>query len=276
MIQLICLIEDRAIPPFKNEHGLAIWIKSPAGQVLFDTGSSGSALLHNLRFLKLHAEELDAVAVSHAHNDHTGGLMSLLPYLPPETPLYAHPALLKEHFSNHGQGPEHSDLHAVAFPELAPLQLSLSKEPQEIIPGIWTTGEIIKRPYPEGRSAHHTIVRNGEHIPESYEEDLSLIIESSQGLFLLCGCCHAGLLNTLAHVRRHWEEPIIGVGGGTHLIGASQEQIQQTVAELTGREELEIAWLGHCSGGPFVQAVKKELGDEHFRRCSIGTEIKLA
>ncbi len=221
MITLTCVVEDRAIPPFKNEHGLSILIESPAGKVLFDTGSSGSALLHNLRYLKRDPAELDAVVLSHAHQDHTGGLLTLLPYLPPGTPLYAHPMLFAGHYSDHGQGPEHTDLQTPTVQALAQVTLRLSKQPQEIVPGIWTTGEITERPYPEGRSTHHTMLVDGKHVPEPYADDLSLVVESSQGLFLLCGCCHAGLRNTLAHVRCHWKPPVIGFGGGTHLLGAS-------------------------------------------------------
>lgn len=276
MITLTCVVEDRVILPFKNEHGLSIWIESPAGKVLFDTGSSGSALIHNLRCLNLNPAELDAVVLSHAHQDHTGGLLTLLPHLPQGTPLYAHPTLFEGHYSDHGRGPEHTDLQTLAVQALAQVTLRLSKQPQEIVPGIWTTGEITERPYPEGRSAHHTMLVDEKHVPEPYADDLSLVIESSQGLFLLCGCCHAGLRNTLAHVHCHWKQPVIGFGGGTHLLGASPERIRQTVEALTAAREPEMVWLGHCSGVSFIRAMQSAVGEEHFRRCSIGTEIQLA
>jgi 7,8-dihydropterin-6-yl-methyl-4-(beta-D-ribofuranosyl)aminobenzene 5'-phosphate synthase len=43
---------------------------------------------------------------------------------------------------------------------------------------------------------------------------------------LLCGCCHAGLLNTLARVERAFDEPIAVIIGGLHLAGATDDDLQ--------------------------------------------------
>ncbi|MGC9399671.1 MAG: MBL fold metallo-hydrolase [Anaerolineae bacterium] len=276
MLTLTCIVEDSPAPPLKHEHGLAIWIETPAGKALFDTGGSGAVLLHNLAHLGFDPSTLDAVALSHAHHDHTGGLPALLKRLAPGTPLYAHPALFGPRYSDHGEGPERKGLGAVRLtrePLAARLDLRLSAEPQQILPGVWTTGEITSRPYPEGRSRRHTVVEDGAHLPDPYTDDLSLVLETDAGLFLLCGCCHAGLLNTLAQVRSRWDAPIVGIGGGTHLMGATQATLDQTVATLKGLEALRIAWLGHCSGDAFLKAVQNALGPARFRRCKAGTKI---
>ena len=56
-----CLIEGREIP-----------------QILFDTGASGSILLHNMERLGLDPGDIDIIVISHAHRDHSGGLAHLL------------------------------------------------------------------------------------------------------------------------------------------------------------------------------------------------------
>lgn len=47
-------------------------------RLLFDTGGSGSVLLDNLRLVEVDPATIEAVILSHQHDDHTGGLMALL------------------------------------------------------------------------------------------------------------------------------------------------------------------------------------------------------
>ena len=72
---------------------------------------------------------------------------------------------------------------------------------QRLFQALWTTGRIIERTFPEGRSAGHHIREDGEFIPDPYLDDMSLVLKTEEGLVVICGCCHAGILNTLAHVR---------------------------------------------------------------------------
>ena len=74
--RLICVLNDN-IPENSNlhcEHGLSFWIESKQGKLLFDTGQSAAVLRHNLNTLGLPFESIDKIALSHAHDDHTGGL----------------------------------------------------------------------------------------------------------------------------------------------------------------------------------------------------------
>jgi metal-dependent hydrolase (beta-lactamase superfamily II) len=61
-----------------GEHGLAFLVEIGDGRVLFDAGQSGTVLLHNLAVLGVDPATIDALAISHAHYDHTGGLPALL------------------------------------------------------------------------------------------------------------------------------------------------------------------------------------------------------
>jgi len=47
-------------------------------RILFDTGTSGSILLDNMRKLVINPESIGEVFISHAHLDHTGGLSDFL------------------------------------------------------------------------------------------------------------------------------------------------------------------------------------------------------
>jgi 7,8-dihydropterin-6-yl-methyl-4-(beta-D-ribofuranosyl)aminobenzene 5'-phosphate synthase len=117
-------------------------------------------------------------------------------------------------------------------------------------------------------------VREGDGwAPDPYRDDLSLVLETGAGLFVVCGCCHAGLLNTLAHVRRHFGEDPVGVAGGTHLIGAGTEQLDRTVARLREMGSPRLH-LNHCTGPDAFVALSRAFGDR-VSHCPAGTTLDL-
>lgn len=63
----------------KSGWGFSALIETEhAPPILFDTGSDGSVLLHNMRELGIDARRIGTIVISHAHGDHTGGLQSIL------------------------------------------------------------------------------------------------------------------------------------------------------------------------------------------------------
>jgi 7,8-dihydropterin-6-yl-methyl-4-(beta-D-ribofuranosyl)aminobenzene 5'-phosphate synthase len=90
--------------------------------------------------------------VSHAHYDHTGGFECVLPRMRPNVPLYANPDLFRERFSRHEGEYRSIGLRMSREALEGYANFRLSAEPAEVIPGVWTTGEIDERPYFEGRT----------------------------------------------------------------------------------------------------------------------------
>src|SRR5829696_8526777 len=56
------------------EHGWSVWLETPSGAFLFDTGQ-GQSILNNARVFGLPLEEARAILISHHHIDHKGGLL---------------------------------------------------------------------------------------------------------------------------------------------------------------------------------------------------------
>lgn len=277
MVKVSCLLDNavRRGSRLWGEHGLAFLIETEAGQVLFDTGQSGAVLLHNLAVLGIEPESIDALAISHAHRDHTGGLPALLERTRPGLPFYANPDLFRERFSRRNGDPEYIGLPLAREALASRVVLRLEASPQEILPGIWTTGEIAPRREPIGGSAHH-LVREGERwVPDSYQDDMSLVVEVASGFALLCGCCHAGLLNTLFHVERVFERPIVAIAGGTHLISADSGHLQRVREMLLEMESVQRVYLNHCSGEMAFHALLLALGPDIVRSCPAGTQLDL-
>ena len=275
-MDVICVVDDavQRSSPFWGEHGLAFLIETEAGRVLFDTGQCGTVLLHNLELLGVAPATIDALAISHAHYDHTGGLPALLGRVRPGTPLYANPDFFRERFSRRKGEPRSVGLSLTREELAARLALRLNSAPQEILPGVWTTGEITSRPEPEGGSVYHLAREGDTFVSDTYRDDMALVLETGDRLVLLCGCCHAGLLNTLAHVQRVFERPVVAIAGGLHLTSASADYLRRAGDVLAGMESVQRVYPNHCTGETAFVTLTLTLGPSVVRPCPAGTVLE--
>ncbi len=280
-MDVTCIVDDtvQRNSSYWGEHGIAFLIETKDGRVLFDTGQSGTVLMHNLKLVGVEAGTINAVAISHGHYDHSGGLPALLEHLKPGTRLYAHPDLFRERYSIHEGALERVGM-ASTEEELAAempcgVHMTLSAEPQEITPGVWTTGEITERLEKEGSSSHHRMREGDDLVQDRYLDDMALVLASDVGLVVLCGCCHAGLLNTLAHAERIFERPVEVIAGGLHLTGADEEEMEHISRVLKGRHALRRVYPNHCTGEAAFVALTNALGSSVVCPFPAGTTLEL-
>lgn len=267
MFTVHCLVDNRTIDAaaFRAEHGLALVVETPDGRILFDTGQSGEALLQNAARAGVDLCRVDALALSHAHYDHSGGLSAFLEASRSGLPLYAHSDLFRPRYAIKDGEARHIGMSIVQSDLAQRMQLRLSAEPMQILPGVWTTGEIDERPFFEGRSSHHYVQTEHGWLPDPYRDDLSLVLETGSGVILVCGCCHAGLLNTLAHVRRMFaQRAVIAILGGAHLAYLDEHTLGQTIDVLrkTCIDYLPNLYLNHCTGERALAALAEAFGEK--------------
>lgn len=269
-MRVLCLVDNTAkgFSTFWAEHGLSFLIDSPEGKVLFDTGASGHVLLHNMEEAGISPESLFALVLSHAHWDHTGGVPAILERHP-GIPLYANPDIFRERFALRDGGMKPIGLPISPEEITKKVDLRLSPHPQEVLPGIWTTGEIFPRTAPEGRSPHHFMGGPDGVVPDPYSDDMAVVLETGHGLVLLCGCCHAGLLNTLTHVRRTFGRDPIAIVGGLHLATADELYLSHLIERL---REIGSPLLrpNHCTGQNAYLFLAMAFGDR-ISQCPAGT-----
>jgi 7,8-dihydropterin-6-yl-methyl-4-(beta-D-ribofuranosyl)aminobenzene 5'-phosphate synthase len=256
--KIVCVVNDTVLPEsgLKSEHGLSMWIEGPQGVALWDSGGSGEVLRHNLKALGLDPGRIQALALSHAHDDHTGGLDYLL-QVNPDLPVYAHPDIFQPRFSR-----KNGEYRSMGLPERCAVlknapNLRLNDLPILLMPGLWTSGKIRERKELEGRSANHFIRMDEDWHADPYRDDMSLILEVSGGIILICGCCHAGLLNTLRQVKQRFNQPVKAVLGGTHLISADGAAVRHVIRVLKDEFPGTCYYLNHCSGEDVIQRMEE-------------------
>jgi 7,8-dihydropterin-6-yl-methyl-4-(beta-D-ribofuranosyl)aminobenzene 5'-phosphate synthase len=215
----------------KTAWGFSALIQYQNQTVLFDTGGDGPTLLANMEHKEVDPKEISLVVLSHRHDDHTGGLPGLLDAGEVQT-VYLLPSFPAEIKERISTRTE--------IMEAAP--------GQEISPGVYTTGEI-----------------SGQ-IPEQ-----ALLIQMDQGLVILTGCAHPGIVNIVKRANQLFEGPVYLILGGFHLKQSSDREIQQILAELRALG-VENSAPCHCTGEQAIQAFAEEY-QENFVRVGAGTEF---
>ena len=275
-MRLITLCENTAAKPgFMAEWGLSILLQADNLNVLFDTGGS-FAVVRNADKFGVDLSVVDKIVLSHGHADHTGGLREVLRRTG-EREVIAHPAIWEAKYTKRPYEEKEAYIGVpFAREELESLGASfkLSKEPVQISDNIMTTGEIAMTTDYETIEPN-LLVKEGDALkPDPLADDLALVVKTEQGLVIILGCGHRGIINTIRHAQRlTGEERVYTVVGGTHLAPASEERIDKTVAELK-RIGVHRIGVSHCTGFRASVRLAQTFGDKFFLN-NAGSEFTL-
>ncbi|MBF6058867.1 MBL fold metallo-hydrolase [Thiomicrorhabdus heinhorstiae] len=276
MIRITCLVENsvKLSTRLWGEHGMSILIETGDETVLFDTGQSGDVLLHNLQELQIDPYSIDKIILSHGHYDHTGGLEKLLDLIGPR-PIYGHPDLFNPRYSERPDGSP----KPVSIPfdkQELDVVWHLSAEQQQVVTHVYTTGEIprlepLEDEGDERLKVHRDLAdETSPMIKDPLKDDMSVIVKTANGLVILLGCCHAGVLNTLAQIRKQFpDEPIHAVMGGTHLAKAGENRLIMTENALQGVPRIG---LSHCTGPNIIARFLCNFPEQAFV-FQVGTQL---
>jgi len=279
-VQITVLIEDSnssAKPELKSKHGLSFYVQATIGDakatVLMDVGPSSDALLHNVAALGVNLEDVDVVALSHGHYDHTGGLLEALKQMKKRVPVIGHPTLfdpklsLMPHLRLIGAPVKSSDVESAGGVPI------LVTGPVKIADGITTTGEVPRTTGFESVRGFWT-VHNRSFVDDVMLDDQSLVVDvEGKGLVVVAGCAHSGIINTIKYAQKiTGNSRVYAVLGGFHLISVDAKRIQFTVDEL---EKLDPAFVGpcHCTGKKATEKFAGVFGDR-CRPLHAGDVIK--
>ena len=257
------------------EWGLSILIETGKENILFDTGKTITAS-HNIDSLEIDLKRIDKIVLSHGHYDHTGGLHQILRKMRKEIEIIAHPDIWANKYRR--RKGENAKYNGIPFRRLELESLganfTLTTKPFNVTDNIITTGEIPMVTEYEMIDSALFVKEDTGWQPDKVLDDLALIISAEQGLVIVLGCAHRGMINTLYHARQlTGGKTIHAVLGGAHLINASKERIWSTIAAL---KELGVQKMGlcHCTSLPAISLMAQEFGDKFFFNIT-GTIINL-
>lgn len=273
----ITTLSENTSMPRRNllaEWGLSILVETDNLKILLDTGQSISTA-HNAAVLGIDLSHIEKIVLSHGHYDHTGGLWEVLTRMRKETEIIAHPEVWASKYRyNASEGHyiyigipfqrEHLESQGASF--------ILTPEPVWLTENIVTSGEIPMVTDYEKIDANLHVKEGEEFGPDPLGDDQAIFVKTELGLVVLLGCAHRGVINTLHHARElTGVESIHMVLGGTHLLRASEVQLELTIAELKafGVQRLGVS---HCTGMWAAARLAQEFGESFFF-CNAGNRI---
>jgi 7,8-dihydropterin-6-yl-methyl-4-(beta-D-ribofuranosyl)aminobenzene 5'-phosphate synthase len=209
----------------KSKWGFACLIEGMEKTILFDTGSSGDILLHNISRLKVNPKAVEIVVISHKHWDHIGGLPAFLE-INPNVSVYM-PASVARDWE-----PEIKKRMA---------KLVALSQPIEVCKHVFLTGEM-KGPINEQ----------------------ALILDTANGLIVITGCAHPGIVEIVKNAKKIHNKNIYMVFGGFHLPQKSESEVKRIIEEFRELGVLKVGPT-HCTGDKAIQLFKDSFGENYIK-----------
>ena len=253
----------------QKDWGYAALIEYGGKRILFDTGDNPVTLAQNAKAKGVDLSKLDFVVMSHRHGDHMGGMDYLL-NVNPKVKIYAP----KENFGVYGFSlPSKFYRKAETLP---PEQRYYDGAPPEIMKfgSAWPNAnfELIDKTTEVAPGIHLIALVSDK--PTTLElKELSLAIDTPDGIVLVVGCAHPGI-DKFVEAATTINKRIHFIAGGFHLVVAQDDAIAKIVNLLRNTYQVEYIAPGHCTGEPTFVALKQAFGDQYLY-AGLGTTIEL-
>ena len=253
----------------QKDWGFSALIEYNGKRILFDTGDNPGIFAQNVKANGVDLTRLDFVVMSHRHGDHIGGLTYLLS-VNPKVKIYAP----KENFGVFG-----FSLPSAFYRKDASLPSDAryyDGAPPAVMKfgNAWPTAnfELIEKTTEIAPGVH--LIALVSNKPGTLElRELSLAIETHEGLVLVVGCSHPGIdliVEAASQINKH----IHLVVGGLHLVAAQDDEIGRIATALRDTYKLDYVAPGHCTGEPTFAALKQAFGGGYLY-AGLGTTIAL-
>lgn len=260
-LNITILVDNRSNQDnLKSEHGLSLWIEADDRKILFDAGQS-DILLQNAKTLGIDLSSADTFIISHGHYDHTGGLESIL-QVNPSINIYCHSGVFSPRYSRQPDGrtkPVGMQKKAYAALHKKFDHIKWVNTPRFLNDHIGITGPIPRKSTFEDTGGAFYFDYDAKR-PDLINDDMAMWFRTGQGLCIVTGCCHSGLVNTISYIQSLEPEiPVYMILGGLHLVNASGERIKNTCDFLNSLNINQIIPC-HCTGDKAVEYMQNRLG----------------
>jgi 7,8-dihydropterin-6-yl-methyl-4-(beta-D-ribofuranosyl)aminobenzene 5'-phosphate synthase len=253
----------------QKDWGYAALVEYGGKRILFDTGNNPEILAQNAKTKGVDLTKLDFVVMSHRHGDHMGGLTYLLK-VNPRVRIYAP----KEGFGVYG-----ADLPSSFYRKdtsLPPEQRYYDGGPPEVMRfgSAWPGANFQLVDKNEDITSDIHLIALASNKQGTLElRELSLAINTPDGMVIVVGCSHPGI-DRIVEAAGTINPRIHLIAGGFHLVVASDSDIEEIVTALRERFKVEYIAPGHCTGEPAFTALKKAYGDRYLY-AGLGTTVAL-
>jgi 7,8-dihydropterin-6-yl-methyl-4-(beta-D-ribofuranosyl)aminobenzene 5'-phosphate synthase len=254
----------------KKDWGFSALIEYGGKRILFDTGNDAEIFAHNVAANGTDLTKLDFAIVSHRHGDHTSGLNHLFK-VNPTVKVYAP----QENFGPFGTVvPNSFYKRNESLP--AEMRYFDGKPPETLRGGSPWPADNFNRvaKTTEIAPGFYLILLSGTWGVDLEVKELSLAIDTPDGIVLVVGCSHPTIEKIVEAAKSATNKPIHLVAGGTHLLPANEGQISTIAASLRDNFGVRFIAPAHCTGEIAFSILKEGFGDRYLY-AGLGTTLLL-
>ncbi len=248
---------------YKAERGFSCHIAFGGHEILFDTGISGAAL-DNAAAMGVDLSRVKFVVLSHAHFDHVRGFLRFAEQGYEGYKLLVHRSFFTHKYIDRGDtlmyignafSPEFlwekRIPHALIKTDLYPLEEENAAD--------FLMGNIGR--HADFEAIDPSFFKNvaGAFVPDDFCDELAYVAVTSEGLVIVTGCGHNGIVNTCEEAVARFHRPVCAVIGGTHLMSAAADRTEATIRYFNAHPEIRLVAACHCTG--------EEAGEAFAARC---------
>jgi 7,8-dihydropterin-6-yl-methyl-4-(beta-D-ribofuranosyl)aminobenzene 5'-phosphate synthase len=239
------------------EHGLSYFIEHDGKRLLFDTGQS-EMFLRNAEAMRISMTNTDMVVLSHGHFDHGDGIWNLT-----GGRLLCHPDCFIQRYRKLDHSyiglKKSKDQFAGKF------EIVTTVKPYKISEKILFLGEIPRLTDFESKTTSF-VFEDGSQ--DYVMDDSALALILPEGLFVVTGCGHSGIVNTLEYAKKVTGiDSLFGIMGGFHLKGIDH-QTKETIRYLKNNKVKHVL-PSHCTDLPALTAFYENFGNSLVKTGNI-------
>lgn len=247
-----------------GEWGFAALLEVDGRRLLVDTGERPETVLRNALELGIDLSNVTDLVITHNHADHTAGLVTLRRELAKKNARALSRAHVARGIFDRRPRTDNSEGNGLlplkaAYEALGGVFVEHAG-PAQLLPAVWLTGPI-PRPNAERNWSGTGRVQTTSGLAEdTIPEDASVIVDTADGLIVVSGCGHAGVVNTIEYARKVVREaPVLAAVGGFHLFAANDATLEWTGNKL---KAFGVRYLlgAHCTGLEAVYRLRTILG----------------
>ncbi len=208
----------------KSDWGYSAVIEGLDKTILFDTGTKPEVFSSNFLKTGIDAKSIGLLAFSHEHQDHMGGLSA---FSAMKTGISV---IIPHSFTR-------SVISSLAKAGYKPL---LVRDAAMICNNLYTSGEF-----------------------DFQIAEQCLVLDTREGLVVMTGCAHPGIVRMLTEIKQTFNKNIIAVFGGFHLMDKSRSEMEEII---TGMKSLGVVRCGatHCTGEMQIGMFREAFGENYF------------
>jgi 7,8-dihydropterin-6-yl-methyl-4-(beta-D-ribofuranosyl)aminobenzene 5'-phosphate synthase len=236
----------------EGEWGFSALVEVDGHKILYDTGASPDMVLKNAKALHVDLSDVEDVVLSHNHWDHVGGLMTLRHEFGKTHPgaigrVHVGAGIFEPRWNDAGE--DQNGLRLIKAEYLGTGgEFIVHDKPAAIYPGVWLTGPVPRPNQEKNWNPGLSLVTAQGRVEDNVPEDSALVFDTPDGLVILTGCGHAGIVNIVEYARTiAGGTRLLAVIGGLHLFAASDQTLAWTGAKLKFYR-MENLLAGHCTG----------------------------